>query len=200
VSEDSDMHLGSTSRRRRLIGMLAILAVTGCTQVIEPPKDAYTGYATQEKIKLRVGLNLTDEFRQAKWEDKGMLIPIGPALARDSEILVRQVFTDVTDVQNTAQPGSAGMDAVLTPRVAYVNRTLGATSFGDSVVTVKVEWDLEGRNGQTIWADTVTGESRGSTGWSRPEGVLKKAYEELLSKSQEAMTKSGAIRHYAASQ
>ena len=43
---------------------------------------------------------------------------------------------------------------ILTPKVAYINRTVGATSFGKSITSIKVEWTLAEPSGQTIWADT----------------------------------------------
>jgi hypothetical protein len=199
MTGDSDMHQMSFSRERRCVLMLTILGLSGCTVTINPPKEAYTGYVPLEKIRLRVGLRLTEELRKYKWEQTGWEIPIGEALARDLPILTRQVFTDVVDVQGNAQIGAQGLDAILTPRVAYVNRTSGATSFGDSIFTVKVEWNMDGRNNRTIWVDTVTGEATGMTGWSSREGLLKRAYEEFLLKSQDAMSRSPAIRRYALS-
>ena len=86
---------------------------------------------------------------------------------------------------------------ILTPKVAYINRTVGATSFGKSITSIKVEWTLAEPSGQTIWADTISGESSGSTGWSNPEKVVKQALEDLLTKAQQAMSSSEAIRQFA---
>ena len=37
---------------------------TACTRTINPPQEVYTDYISQEKIKLYIGLNITDELRQ----------------------------------------------------------------------------------------------------------------------------------------
>lgn len=98
------------------------------------------------------------------------------------------------------KPQAAGVDAVLTPKVIYVNRTMGATSFGESITSVKVEWHLNepGPGRRQIWVEAITGEGRGSTGWTSPRKPFKQALEELLAKSQDAMLSAQAIRSYAA--
>jgi hypothetical protein len=89
------------------------------------------------------------------------------------------------------------VDATLTPKVAYINRTQGATSFGKSIVSIKIEWTLSEPGGSVIWVDTVSGESSGSTGWSDPEKILQKALEDVLTKSQHAISSADAVRQFA---
>jgi len=183
---------------------LALLTLTlglaACTHTTKPPKQAYMGYAPQQKIPLRIGLNITDELLQAKWERHSMgdtwVIPIGPSIATNSLVLAQHVFTEAVAAASVGA-GESQVDAILTPKVAFISRTVGATSFGKSITAIKVEWTLAEPSGQTIWADTISGESSGSTGWSSQEKVLKKALEELLTKSQQAMSSSEAIRQFA---
>ncbi len=175
------------------------LVLTGCTHTIKPPKQPFTGYAPQPKIALRVGLNITPELLEAKWERHSMgdtwVIPIGQSIADNSLVLAQHVFTEVV-ADPSRQAEQSSPDAILTPQVAYIGRTQGATSFGQSITSIKVEWTLTEPSGQTIWADTISGESTGSTGWSNPEKVLKRSLEDLLTKSQQAMSSSEAIRQY----
>ena len=166
-----------------------------------PPKEPFTGYVGQEKIHLKVGLNITDELLQAKKEQHGMNdtwpIPIGDSIAMNAGVLTRHVFDEVVDMRNGQLPSNEIVDAVFTPRVAYIGETVGATSFGESIIDLKVEWTLSDSNGNTIWVDTINGQSSGSTGWTSREKVLKMALEDLLLKSEQAIFSAQAIKQFA---
>jgi hypothetical protein len=188
----------------RIIALTAGIAASllaGCTHTIKPPAQPFAGYAPQDKIKLKVGLNLTPELRAAKWERSSMgdkwVIPIGPSLCQNSETLARHVFSEVVTFSQPAAGQQPAVDAILTPKVAYINRTMGATSFGKSIVSVKVEWNFADPKGNPIWVDTISGESSGSTGWTNPEKVLKAALVDLPIKSHAALSSAEAIRAYA---
>ena len=176
-------------------------ALAGCTHMILPPKAPYTAYAPQEKIPLKVALNITDELRKAKSENHFMgdkwVIPVGDSIAQNAGVLSRHMFAQVVDIANGGQPPGEAVDAFLTPKVAYINRTQGATSFGESIVSIKLEWTLSDPTGKAIWVDTVSGQSSGSTGWTDPEKILKKALEDVLMKSQQGIMASEAIRQFA---
>ena len=195
--------MNSTTYRKTLllVPVLVSLLLAGCTHMINPPKQAFTGYAPQEKIHLKVALNITDELRKAKSENHFMgdtwVIPIGNSIAQNAAALARHTFTEVVDVSNGGEPQNGPVDATLTPKVAYINRTQGATSFGKSIVSIKIEWTLSGPGGSVIWVDTVSGESSGSTGWSDPEKILQKALEDVLTKSQHAISSADAVRQFA---
>ena len=182
--------------------LLVTAFLTGCTHMINPPKQAFTGYTARDKIALKVGLNITDELRKAKWEKHSMgdtwVIPIGKAIVQNAGGLARQTFSDVVDLNDGGSAQTGSVDAILTPKVAYVNRTQGATSFGKSIVAIKLEWNLTDPGGRSIWLETVSGESSGSTGWTDPEKILGKALEDVLKKSQEAIASAEAIRQFAA--
>lgn len=86
---------------------------------------------------------------------------------------------------------------LLTPNVAFVNRTVGAPSFGNSITAIDLERPLTESSGQTIWADATGSEGSGSVGGSTPEKVLKGGMKDLVTKSQYAMSSSEAIRQFA---
>jgi hypothetical protein len=169
--------------------------------MIQPPKQLFTAYVGQEKIHLNVGVNITDALRKAKWEKHSMgdtwVIPIGNSIASNAPALARHIFDDVIDMSDGQLPPNKTVAAILTPKVAYINRTMGATSFGESIVDIKVEWTLNDSNGNTIWVDTINGQSSGSTGWTNPETILKKALEDLLLKSEQAISSAQAIKQFA---
>ena len=184
-----------------LISALISLSLAGCTHTIRPPKEAFTAYAGGEKIHLKVGLNITDALLQVKHERHYMgdtwVIPIGPSLAMNAKVLARHTFDEVVDMRNGQVPPNETVAAILTPTVASLNRTVGATSFGQSIIDIKVEWVLKDSKGNDIWGDTIDGQSSGSTGWTNPKKVLKKALEDLLAKSQQAISSAPSIRRFA---
>ena len=145
-----------------------MLLVASCTHTINPPKEPFTGYAEAERIPLKVQLRITDELRSAKWERKAMgdtwIIPIGKSIAQNADVLAQHTFREVV------ASGGADADALITPRVAYIDQTVGATAAGPSIVTIKVEWAISDAAGNVIWLDTVSGEAKarpGLTGGSR---------------------------------
>jgi hypothetical protein len=169
--------------------------------MIAPPKQPFTAYVGQEKIHLKVGVNITEELLKAKSEYHSMgdtwVIPIGNSIATNASVLARHIFDDVVVMSNGQLPPNESVAAILTPKVAYINRTVGATSFGKSIVDMKLEWMLSDLKGNTIWVDTIDGQSSGSTGWSKSTKVLKKALEDLLLKSEQAISSAPAIQQFA---
>lgn len=183
-----------------LLLVLLFLAMTGCTHMINPPKEPYSQYPLQDKLNLKVGLSITDKLREAEWVKKSMgdkwVIPIGEYLVVNSEMLARHVFKNVILLKDLEKISSKDIEAVFTPKLVYINRTTGATSFGESIISVKVEWNLSSTDGRTIWIDTVGGESSGSTGWTNPEKILKRALEKMLENSQQRIMSSEVIQQY----
>ena len=181
--------------------VLATFLTAGCTHMIRPPKQPFTAYVGQDKIHLKVGVNVTDELRKAKSEYHSMgdvwVIPIGDSIATNACVLAQHTFDDEVGMVNGQLPPNETVAAILTPRVAYINRTVGATSFGESIVDIKVEWTLSDSKGNIIWVNTINGQSSGSTGWTSPEKILKRALEDLLTKSQQAIASAPAIREFA---
>lgn len=188
----------SLQRWTSCISMVSIAGfLAGCTSVIEPPKKPFTDYAPQKKIDLTVGVRITEDLKKAKWEKEPWEIPIGIWVAPNAKRLAEHVFARVVDVDGTVPASGSGVDAILTPRVAFINRTLGATSVGDSLVAVKVEWDLRTLSGQPIWIETTSGEASGSTGWTYPETILEKALSQLQKNTQVAINSSQSIARFA---
>ena len=142
-----------------LVSMLASLLLAGCASVSNQP---FTAYGGQEKIHLKVGVNVTDELRLVK-NDKWN-IPVGEFIATNAPVFARHLFDDVVDMSNGRLPPNKTVAAILTPKVAYFTRTVGATAGGESIVDIKVEWTLNDANGNPIWVDTIDGRS---PAWAR---------------------------------
>lgn len=199
------MKLSTRSPKSALVLLLPV-ALAGCTHMINAPKTAYTGYAPQEKIPLKVGLVLTDELRSAKWERNSMgdkfITPIGTNLCLNAETLAQQLFAGVTTGTKAAQLKAAGVDALLTPKLAFISRTFGATAFGKSMMSIKLEWNLTDLRGNVVWDDTITGQAQGGTGnmftfSHNAQKLVQTAIEDLFKNSYEAMSSAEAIRQFA---
>jgi hypothetical protein len=174
-----------------LASTLASLLVAGCSSVTNQPFTAYVGH---EKMHLKVGVNITDELRKA--ENAKWSIPIGKSLATNGPVLARHLFDDVVDMSNGQLPANETVAAILTPRVAFITRTVGATGGGESIVDIKVEWTLSDAKGNTIWVNTIDGRSSASTR-TRPNKVARKALEDLLLKSEHSISSAQAIKQFA---
>lgn len=185
----------------RWVSCLSIVSIAGllagCTSVIEPPKKLFSDYAPQKKIDLTVGVRITEDLKKTKWEKEPWEIPIGTWVAPNAKGLAERVFARVVDIDGKAPTVGSGVDAVLTPWVAFINRTLGATSVGDSHIAVKVEWDLRTPSGDPIWIETTSGEGVGSSGWTSPETILERALNQLQKNSQVAFNSSQSIARFA---
>ena len=177
----------------------SVALLTGCTHMIQPPKTPFTDYPENAKLPLKVAVNLTDELRKTTKERHSLgdtwAVSIGPWLADNVPILAKHTFSDVVEVNNGALPPKL-VDAILTPKVAYINQTVGANSGGESIISIKVEWLLGDLSGNVIWLDTIAGQCSGYTGSSHPEANLKKALEDMLRNSQREVLTSQAIRHF----
>lgn len=193
------MHLKTVT----IIAVLT-LVLAGCTHLINPPKEPYTGYTQQEKIRLKVALNITDELRNAKHETHytgdNWVIPIGGSIAQNASVLARHIFAEVVETTTGGKMANIPVQAILTPKVAYINRTTGATGHGKSIVSIKVEWTFSDPSGNVIWVETLSAESSGSTGFTNPEKLVKKALEDVLTKSHQAILSSESIRQFALKQ
>jgi hypothetical protein len=167
--------------------LLVVLLVEGCAVGPPPP---YQGYADRAKIHLNVALNVPDELRKRP-DSEDKRYPLKDSLAKNAPILASHTFTGMEEIDNGSQPPST-VDAILTPRVAYVGGTVGSKVIFD----IKLEWTLTDPKGDPIWIDTVGGWGYGDGGGKRNE-VLKEALYSLLDKTQEAMWHSEAIRRFA---
>ena len=173
--------------------ILASILVAGCTHTINPPDEAFSGYPQNDKLPMKVKLVLTDEFAKScqEWQrGDTYVIPIGGCLVNNSKVLSQQVFQQVV-------VGEERYDAVLSPKVVYINQTIGATSLGDSIIDVKIEWSLKDATGNYLWVETVNGEANGLSAPIHYDGTLKRAVEDLFLNSYKAMLTSKVISQYA---
>jgi hypothetical protein len=102
-------------------------------------------------------------------------------------------------MRNGQLPPNETVAVILTPKVAYFTRTVGATAGGESIVDIKLEWTLNDVNGNPIWVNTIDGRSSASTR-TNPNKVAKQALVDLLLKSQQTISSAQAIKQFAQKQ
>jgi hypothetical protein len=162
--------------------LLVVLACGACTRYINAPTEPYTEYPAAPKKPMTVGLVETEALKNAEWVHpvfgETWRMPLGDNLMMNSEVLARTMFQNVVVAGSKDEIGQQ-VDAVLMPQLRYANRTRGATSFGESIVTVQLEWRATDAADKPLWIETVTGEASGTTGWTDPDDLLAKALEQL---------------------
>src|SRR5438876_6755452 len=190
--------MNSFERELFCLDFLACLLLASCTTVIKPaPRVAQ--YSSGEKISLKIALNLTDELRAAKWEQRaliggGIVMAVGTALTEDAPEFARNTFANVVEIKN-GNALSKPVDAVLTPKMAFIGMEYGQTMFSEDTLTLKLEWTLADPAGNVLWADTVTGLGKSKSGYGKD---LRLAIEDVLKNSQATMLSAQAIQHLVA--
>jgi hypothetical protein len=185
------------------------LFATGCTHVYTVPdvslKSQGSDYIVDKKIDLAVNLCLSEELRAAKSENHALgdtfIIPIGEPLTKNTSELAEILFRDVVTTNAPVPAGTKKVDAILTPRVAAIERSMGAHAFGESILTVVLEWKLEDTRNNMIWIDSIKGEGRANTGnvFTANSNAKKQAemlLKDLFGKSFQAMKTSPEISQF----
>jgi hypothetical protein len=188
----------------------AAMLTWGCTHTYKVPDISMQGkagdYAADRKIDLVVNLCVTEDLKAAKWEKNIMgetfLIPIGSQLAKNAREISEIAFQKVLVSNSPVSVENHQTDVYLTPKVAVLERSLGATAFGESIFTITMEWKMEDRNHDIIWADSITGQGRANTGNifnhnSNANKQMEMLINDLFSKSLRAMRASPEINNFA---
>src|SRR3990167_6465957 len=198
-------------KRKKQVGNLAqvvvfSLVVAGCTHVYKAPVNLVKVDQQREIIPLNVELRLSDELRNAKWEKHMMgdtfVLPLGDALAQNAEAVTRQVFSEVVVTPGTNNEATSGVKAMITPKMVVAEWTWGATAFGDSILSVILEWKMEDLKGNVVWIDTVKGDGKENTGnifthKSNARKQIDKCITDLFQNSFQALSSSVEIMEFA---
>ena len=186
-----------------LVFAIIVLLAAGCTRHISIPdvslKNQGNKYAVDSKIDLAVNLCLTDEFKTTTLRIGGggvdtFVFAIGDQLAKNASELSDILFRDVVITGTPVPGGTKQVDAILTPRVAMIERTYGITVFSESVFTIVIEWKMENTQHNIIWMNSIKGEGRASQ--SKTETQMRMLLEELFGKSLQAMKTSPEISQF----
>jgi hypothetical protein len=202
-------------RPRRLVAhglrsILCALSLASCTITIDHGIPLYTvgNYPQHQKIGLKVALQLSDELRQTKWQRKALdgttwVIPLGEHLAHNAESVAKKLLSEVVVMQRVTPDASQDrVDAILTPKVLYVQQTYPMSGGSGVVLAIAIEWTLKSLDGETVWVDTVNGEGRSSAGnaftmGARAQERTRAIMDDLFQKSFEAIASAQAIKEFA---
>ena len=192
---------------RGLIVVFSITAflATGCTHTYKQPIHEVDLTSANNKIDMAVTLVITDDYRNAKWEEQTMtdtfVLPIGENLVHHTERLIQSVFVHsvVSDAENKSFRNEKDVKYLLTPRVAYIEQSFGVTAFSKATTSIAVEWALTRTTGEPVWVETINGVGVGQPGNVFTAGGQQKrrfqaALQDLFQKSQEAMLSSPLLR------
>jgi hypothetical protein len=183
------------------IVLLVCLGVA-CTHTYAVPDISLARHQSADKIPIRVGLVLTQEFTEAKWEKHRLgdtfRIEVGPKLAKGVDEMTSLLFLNALSVPEVEKIPRSSVNAVLIPRVLFIERALGASAWGESVLSIGIEWRLEDTAGRLIWIDSVVGEGRVETGSGfthsrNTETQIRLALEDLFGKAVTALRGSVEI-------
>ena len=182
---------------------IAFLITVGCTHYSKVPdyslREFPHYYAIDNKINLNVTLVQSEEFQKTKWEINAIdtwQLDIGQQLAKNSNELASILFKNVITTDTATGKTNDQIDALLTPRVVAIEKSLGAKKGDDSIITIVLEWKLEDKEKNLIWIDTVKGEGM-STFSSDDEDANWMLLADLFHNSFQAMKSSPEIRKFA---
>ena|SRR2546425_7130217 len=194
-----------TKFARRLLRMVCLFVsmlamISGCSGVIKA-RAVPIVYPQSEKISLKVGLYLSEEFRGALWERPPMgwearKILLGDALTEGAEAASRALFSRLIIMKDPTNSVEVGIDAILTPRMVSVEQTRPILRWDVTVITVMLEWSLKDVRGNTIWVDTVRGE--GKSRLDDPDTRIRLLIEDLFRNSFQVIRSSQEIRKFVA--
>ncbi|MBU1055515.1 MAG: hypothetical protein KKC46_17080 [Proteobacteria bacterium] len=183
---------------------LIIFFISGCTHLYNQPLHEINLMPVNDKINLSVGLVMTDEFRNVKWEKKEIgdtfILPIGENLAHQTEQLMKRVFANSVVLEGVNPTQNTEIKYIMTPKVIFVEQSLGATAFSNAILSIIVEWKLTDPKGKAVWQETVKGVGTGQTGnivtgGANMEKRFKMALQDLFEKTQEAILSSDSLRN-----
>jgi hypothetical protein len=126
-------------------------------------------------------------------------LELGPAFASNSEAVAKAVFQDVVVLHGDDQAIPAGLDAVLTPRVASIERSVAPVAWDPVDMAISVEWTVKDSQGQVVWVNTIKGigEADAGSAFSFETQCLEQtrlALQDLFAKSCTAMAASPEIQ------
>jgi hypothetical protein len=190
---------------RYMIGLACTAAflTSGCTHNYKQPIHEINFAPATEQLDLLVALEVTDSFRNAKWEKHSMgdtfIMPMGDNLVHQTNRLMRSVFRNPIIPDEATPAEKVDADFVLRPKLAFVEQSFGVTAFSQASTSIGIEWNLMRKSGESVWIESIKGVGIGQagnifTGSHHQEKRFQAALQDLFEKSQEAMLSSQLLR------
>ena len=194
--QKTEMNRNFFYRCGRYALLSSMLLMEACTIVAIQPMHQVTLSEVERKLTIPVRLDLSDEFRNAKWERNmgdTRILPLGENLVALSRKMIENVFMTVM-----GGPGDPNV-AVISPKVISIEQAIPVWTSEETKLLIIVEWTLKRPDGRTVWTQTIQGIGSGPTGNAftdsgRSVVRVQRALNDLFQKSQDEMTTSAILR------
>jgi hypothetical protein len=196
---------------KKFLLIAVLLMFAGCYKIYlnQMPDAMDMSFQQKEKIPLRAGLYMTEDFKNytSEWEVAfgKHLFPIGRMLQDGSKRMVAAAFQDMVILSSLDEAKARKVDVVIAPEVESSEFTLGgATMLGPTISMVMIKWTASDSEGNIIWADTFEGHGQvkvekgvkyvkryGVSRYGVPIEYMGLAVEDSFRKAYEEMSSSG---------
>jgi len=141
---------------------------------------------------------ITDDLKQAKSEVHygldTIIIPMGENLVYHTEMMLRNVFTDVIISEySNIDISKSETSYIMIPKLLFAENATGPWLWSPAKAAIAMEWKMIKRSGEKVWIETITGTYVDKMGGTKE--AIKQAYTDLLRKSQEQMLSSKILRN-----
>jgi len=183
--------------------VLALIA-SACSAVWEFQGKPVT-YPAATPFDLAVLLQVSQELLNTQWKTGSgdeIIVPIGQALAQNSETLSRTLFSQVLVSKDGSIPAGSSADAVLVPRVISITHTRPLFIWQDQSTTMVFDWTMKQPSGNVVWADTITVREKATMGGMISAKDNTRAHVEavvarIFQRSFDSISSSPQIRAFA---
>jgi hypothetical protein len=184
-------------RTLQFTGPFIAVLMTACTFVAVQPMHQVTLATVDKKLSPPVRLELSTDFRSAKWERKigsdTRVLPLGENLVALSKKTITNVFAKVVDDADAPNVN------IISPKVVSIEQALPVWAKDETKLTISVEWTLRRPDGQVVWTQTVQGVGTGPSGNVFNDGErsvvrVQRALNDLFQNTQDQMTSSLVLR------
>ena len=150
---------------------LVLPMLPGC--MAAPPKDfvfsaSPADYSLKPDITLKVGLVLSDDFKNAVWvsDEHKIKFHIGAVFSEKAREVSAAVFSKVVVADNEQMFAPGTINAMLVPELVSYERSRPVFGTSTTIDTAIIQWTLSDRNASLVWVDSiqVDGESAVTTG------------------------------------
>jgi hypothetical protein len=151
--------------------LLVLPMLPGC--MAAPPKDFVfsippINHNFKPDITLKVGLVLTDDFKNAVWisDEHKINFHIGAVFAEKAKEVSAAVFSKVVVAENGQIFSPSTVNATLVPKLISYERSRPVFGTSTTIDTAVIQWTLTDTNSSLVWVDSiqVDGESAVTTG------------------------------------
>jgi hypothetical protein len=145
----------------------------------------FTPATITNKIPLKGGLYLTNEFRKAQYPMRAKqmvfgVASVGDALTNNTEKLISDIFQETMTLDRTeitSAPLSQKCDVVITPEVVRLHFEVESTIPARAIIQTIIKWNIVSPEGKEIYSTTIKSDD---ITVSRPRGKEERSIVQSL--------------------